>query len=157
MKYLNSDYIHCLEKYLDSNLESKDVKIIGKIEYKKAFINSSIKDNNIGLLISGNITEINKNEKNTEKSLGQKNTKFPVEIPRLKKDIDIKIIKEKGNNKIYRRESIIENVKEIDEFNQRLFSPHILLYKFDEEKYIGKKRNPTPLFEDEISIKKRKK
>ena len=157
MKYLNSDYIHCLEKYLDSNLESKDVKIIGKIEYKKAFINSSIKDNNIGLLISGNITEINKNEKNTEKSLGPKNTKFPVEIPRLKKDIDIKIIKEKGNNKIYRRESIIENVKEIDEFNQRLFSPHILLYKFDEEKYIGKKRNPTPLFEDEISIKKRKK
>lgn len=48
-------------------------------------------------------------------------------------------------------------MKEIDEFNQRLFSPHILLYKFDEEKYIGKKRNPTPLFEDEISIKKRKK
>jgi len=147
MKYINSDYKHCIEKYLDKDGKDTDVKIIGKILYNQNLINSSITDNNIGLLISGLRPEESYTEEKNIKT-GKK------EIIHYRKDIKVKIMKEKEKNKIYEKDSETGEIKEIDEFKNNLFNPHILLYKYNEKYFIGRKRIPRRLFEDEVIRKK---
>ena len=160
MKYVNQNYIHCIEKYLNENKGCDDVKIIGKIRYDKTFINASIKDKNLGLLISGNIIQdTNDIEKNviTEKQTNiPKNKSNYNNMPKIKK-YDIKIIKENGKNKIYKKETFCVKIEQINEIKTKLFSPHILLYKLKENFLLGNKRNPLSLFTDEIINNKKKK
>ena len=160
MKYVNQNYIHCIEKYLNENKGCDDVKIIGKIRYDKTFINASIKDKNLGLLISGNIIEdTNDIEKNviTEKQTNvSKNESNYNNMPKIKK-YDIKIIKENGKNKIYKKETFCEKIEQINEIKTKISSPHILLFKVKENFLLGNKRNPLSLFTDEIINNKKKK
>ena len=162
MKYLNQNYINCLRKYYGKNQDCANIKIIGKIDYNSAYINSSITDKNLGLLISGIITEKD-NKVETKLNKGNaptalKNQIKNMEMPKVTKDIEIKIMKESKENKIYKKESDGDESNEIKEIKMnQLFSPHILLYQFNETNFIGKKRNPTSLFGDEILGRKRKK
>ena len=163
MKYLNQNYINCLRQYFENEKEcTTDIKIIGKIKYNSSYINSSINDKNLGILISGNMIEKNyttktKLSKENEQA-DSKNQIKNIEIPKIKNDIEIKIMKDSKNNKIYRKDLGCDEPKVINEIKMnQLFNPHILLYKFDEEKFIGKKRNPNSLFTDEIVVRKRKK
>ena len=160
MKYVNPNYIHCIEKYFNENKGYDDVKIIGKIRYDKTFINASIKDKNLGLLISGNIVEktnVIENNVITEKKTNvSKNESNKNNMPKIKK-YDIKIIKENGKNKIYKKETFCEKIEQINEIENKLFSPHILLFKAKEKFLLGNKRNPLSLFTDEIINNKKKK
>lgn len=143
MKFLNPDYINCIKKYLDEEGNCTDVKIIGKIYFDKSYINCSINDTDIGIIISGYVIE------KESKTTGSKK-----KIPTIQK-IPIKVIKEKDNNKIYRKDSEIESSREINELQGTLMASHIILYKFDKNSFIGKKRNPDILFFDEINKRKK--
>ena len=107
MKYLNPNYINCLRKYYGKNQDCANIKIIGKIDYNSAYINSSITDKNLGLLISGIITEKD-NKVETKLNKGNaptalKNQIKNMEMPKVTKDIEIKIMKESKKNKIYKK------------------------------------------------------
>jgi len=145
-KNINSNYSHCIGKYLDSNLKENKVKIIGKIDYNKQFINSNIKEKNIGLLISGTI----KSDEIYTK--GKSNKLF-----KRKKTSNIRLIKENGKNTIYEENENNGIIKEIPEFKGYLINPHIILFKFEEKDFLGKKRNSQNLFMEEIIKPKKKK
>jgi len=146
-KNINFNYSLCIGKYLNSNLKENKVKIIGKIDYNKQFINSEIKDKNIGLLISGTIkSNIFYNKKRSDQLFKRKETS------------KIRLIKEKGKNTIYEEKETNGKINEIKEIKQNLTNPHIILFKFEEKDYLGKKRNSKNLFlEDVIKPKKIKK
>ena len=145
MKFINKNYNYCLEDYYDTTHKYNDIKIIGKIEYDQSFINSTITDNNLGLLISGYIPG---KKFDRDKKLN---------LSLVDNDINYRIIKESGKNKIYKRDPKAKYIEQIQEFNSKLSKPHILLYKFNEKNYLSKKRNPENLFlEDIISNKKKK-
>ena len=119
MKYLNPNYINCLRKYYGKNQDCANIKIIGKIDYNSAYINSSITDKNLGLLISGIMAEKdNKVETKLNKgnvSTALKNQINNKEMPKVTKDIEIKIMKESKKNKIYKKESDGDEPNEIKE------------------------------------------
>lgn len=145
MKYVNKNYIHCIEKYYDRDNIYDDIKIIGKIEYNESFINSSIQDNDLGLLITGYIPgEVND-------KLNQKNNALQV------KDVNYRIISEGGNIQIYKKDTTNNSISETNEVMDGLKNPNILLYKFKGSNYISKKRNPENLFFEEVLINKKKK
>ena len=77
-------------------------------------------------------------------------------MPKIK-IYDIKIIKENGENKIYKKETFCGNIEQIDEIKTKLINPHILLFKMKENALLGNKRNPLSLFTDEIINNKKKK
>ena len=149
MKYLNKNYKDSIEKYLDEDSIKNEVKIIGKISYSNDLINSSIMDNDIGLLISGLRTEVYKAEKKDLKK-GKK------ELVHYTKNIEVKMIKEKEGNKIYERDSETNKIKEVNSIKNTLSNIHILLFKFDEKKFLGKKRNSEQLFKGDILKKNNK-
>ena len=127
MNNLNENYIHCLQKYYGVSSISKDVKIIGKINYDKSFITKSLSDNNLGLLISGYANE------------------------------EYKIIKYKGRSKIYAKNPKDKSIKEINELIKELTEPNIFAFKYNEKKFLNKKTYPDNLFSDEIICFKKKK
>ena len=149
MKNLIPNFNECIEKYLDKGNKNLDVKIIGKITYKKDFDSCRINDNNIGLLISGNRTEINKTEYKDAITGEIKTIVYT-------NDIEVKIIKQREENKIYERDET-NKIKEVSEIKSSLLNPHIILYKYNEKNYIGKKRKADNLFNcDPIKLKKKK-
>ena len=86
MKFLKKNYVNCIRKYYGETQKNNEMKIIGKVDYDYSFINSSINDSNLGLIISGHIPSENY-DKETKKYLTYES-----------KDIDYKIIKECGKN-----------------------------------------------------------
>ena len=150
MKNLNENYIHCLQKYLGVSPISKDVKIIGKIDYDKSFITESLNDSDLGLLISGYTNE----ELDEEANLLQEKEKPPIMI---KDDLEYKIIKYKGKNEIYAKNPRDNSIKEINELIKGLTKPHIIAFKYNENKFLNKKRHPDNLFSDKIICFKKKK
>ena len=142
MKNLNPNLNKYIGKYFDKSSQNLYVKIIGKISFNRDFINFPIKDNDIGLFISANRTEINTTEKK-DLEIGKK------KIIEFRNDIEVKIITENGENKIYERDETNE-IKEENEIKGSLFNPHVILYKFDKKKYKGKKRKADSLFNNEI-------
>ena len=146
MKYINKNYIHCIEKYYNNNNdEFNDIKIIGKIEYDESIINSSIIDNNLGLLISGNIP-------------GKKYDNEKMQYVRCPdKDIKYRIIKENGKNQIYKKAPNTKKIIEINKLSPKINNFHLLLYKYKDKKLLGNKRNPEQLFLDDIITNKKKK
>ena len=123
MKYINKNYIKCIANYFGNN-NYNELKIIGKIDYDKNFLNISLNENDIGLLISG-----------------KKN-----------KNIEIKIIKEKESSKIYEKEDSLNEISEISDdkkIYKKLLNPHIILFKYN-KKFLGKKRNSENLFQENI-------
>jgi hypothetical protein len=132
MKYINKNYIRCIANYFDNNID--ELKIIGKIDYDKNFLNISLNEEDIGLLISG-----------------KKN-----------KNIEIKIIKEKDSSKIYEKEVSLNDIKEISEISdnkkiyKKLSNPHIILFKYNKN-FLRKKRYSENLFQENIICQKSQK
>ena len=125
MKNLNPNLNEYIGKYFDKSSQNLYVKIIGKISFNRDFINFLIKDNDIGLFISANRTEINTTEKK-DLETGKKQT---IEF---RNDKEVKIITENGENKIYERDETNE-IKEASEIKGSLFNLHVILYKFDKK------------------------
>ena len=145
MKFVNKNYIHCIEQYYDKDNIYDDIKIIGKVEYNESFISSSIKDNDLGLVITGYIPgEIIDRVNKQNNSLQVKNTNY-------------RIISEGGNIQIYKQDPDYKSISETNEVNDYLKNPNILLYKFNEKNYLSKKRNPENLFFEDIVTNKKKK
>ena len=141
MKYLNRNYIDCFKKYFNENEKCHDIKIIGKIDYDKSLISSSFNDDNLGLLISGYIPGEKYDKEKKEESLFENNTEY-------------RIIKEKGKNIIYEKNPYTIYISENKKFEKSLTNPNAILFKYDEKKYLNKKRNPDELFSKSICIKK---
>jgi len=145
MKYINKNYRYCIEKYYNNNDEFNDIKIIGKIEYDKSIINSSISDNNLGLLISGYIPG---KKYDTEKMLY---------VPFSGNDIKYRMVKEDGKNQIYKKAPNTKGIIEINKLDAKVINFHLLLYKHKKKKLLGNKRNPEQLFLEDIITNKKKK
>lgn len=147
MKYINKDYNKCIANYFGNTLDN-EFKIIGKINYEQKFLNIHLNNSNVGILISG--TSELKEEKETS-------------IKRIKKEgknRDIKIIIEKDSTKIYEKEYTLQDIKEIsDNFSKykKLSNPHVILFKYNENNYLRKKRKGESLFQEKIISSKSKK
>ena len=143
MKYINKNYNNYIGKYYNKNYLGNDIKIIGKIEYNQSLFNYSIKENNLGMLICGNIPrKMNDKEKRT-KDVG--NTK-----------IRYRIIKENGRDNIYKKDPKDNYVDIVHKLDSGLKNAHLLLYKYNEQKFLSKKRNPDYLFLEDIISQKNK-
>lgn len=154
-KFINKKYNNYIKKYLDYN----DAQIVGKISYDKKFVNSEIEDENLGLVIYGQINA-EKKARNKKYSLKRKINNVN-KIIEDNKDIDknkdqinkeIMIFKSKDFNGIYERlkDSNKKEIKELNEFNSNLKKGHILLINLNNSSLLGKKRNPEHLFTKKI-------
>ena len=132
---------------------------MGKISYDKKFVNSEIEDENLGLVIYGQINA-EKKARNKKYSLKRKinNVNKIIEdnndIDKNKDQInkEIMIFKSKDFNGIYERlkDSNKKEIKELNEFNSNLKKGHILFINLNNSSLLGKKRNPEHLFTKKI-------
>ena len=163
-KYINSNYNKYINDYLNNN---SNAKIIGKISFNRKFIDTTIEDDNFGLLISG---ETNSAEKDNLKNINDikddnNDITFDIEEKEKEEEKDIIIFKSKNLNEIYEKKRGKEDseINKLIKLNSSLKKGHILLVRFDknlslkDNQLLNKKRRPEKLFVEKVVREKNNK
>ena len=151
MKNINQKYNDCIKNYLNST----DIKIIGKISYDKEFLDAKITDDDIALLISGEVIIKDDNKTSDKKSeiIIIKNSS-KVQLQKDDKKKKIKIFKYNGENSIIEKNGeVVQELNNIKDIS--LINSHIILIKLGDNGFLKKKRKNEDLFLEELIAKKK--